>query len=287
MARRTRRNPEWSWALLDDIFPRIQASVPEELWPVVKNPVVVEEYGAGFYGVAMPTRDRRFVFKLTTDPGEAGWASMCISGAVLTLDKNKAGRPVDGPPVGINYPPAGAVKYLLAYDSGLKALTEEQAVDGFGPSTVFLLWREAADPVGEKAYNTFVGTDAVKGKRPPDVAARAEWAGAMDVALQETSLVYRLQYHHFPFATLGKDFQDALRNATAAYTHAAKQGVAVEAARSLAMLARQGVFCADHHRGNWGVVDGALTLIDPGRAMFFDPKTWEARKPIALPKLPR
>jgi hypothetical protein len=75
--RAARRNPGkeqrlavWAYNLLDEIWDQIMAVGGPELMPIRVNPVV-EEYGSGFFGVALPTASRKWTLKLTVDDGEA------------------------------------------------------------------------------------------------------------------------------------------------------------------------------------------------------------------------
>lgn len=132
--KRTRRNPVWSWDLIDVLWDQILAVGGPDLMPIRINPV--QEYGSGFWGVAMPTVGGRWTLKLTADQSEAYLYSV-LHGTGLSTKLQ------------------GIARGTAVFDTGLK-----RAHMGSG-KPLYLYWREAASHMDDEAYAK------LKGEQPP------------------------------------------------------------------------------------------------------------------------
>ncbi len=234
---RTRRNPEWSFDLLDRIWSRLQARVPEALMPIPEEAVVpvrsnprVREYGSGHYGVVMPTRDPRWVFKLTTDVSEAHFIN-----AIRNMGMRCSLR--------------GICRYSAVYDVG------ERQPSRSSSGRTYAVWRESADIAGEDTISAFDGT-------PRATMAAQAWR----------RIAHTLDYLREVYA---QGTNRALLEAKRALQDCKQNGMILETAEDLLHLLGKGIVVTDINLSNWGVVrrrPKVLTLIDPGMVVFLTPK---------------
>jgi hypothetical protein len=146
-----RRNPGWSHDYLDEIWGDLKrrlgrehqdlmpVAIDDEL-PALTNPrrrrnPVVHEYGTGNWGVAMPTRNPRWLFKLTRDHSEAMFVNLMQS-----LHRNCALE--------------GIVRTSPAYE----CQPAVRSAHGSSSRRAYVYWREAATVTGDDAWNAFDGT---------------------------------------------------------------------------------------------------------------------------------
>lgn len=120
-----RDNPAWSNKALSAVWPRLEKKVGRRLMPKQRRTRgsirLLEEYGTGRYGVALPTHEPGVVLKVTTDLSEAIYAA--------TACKRKR-------------QPAGIVRYDRVY-----------GIDGQHQGrSLYALWREEATYVGGVRY---------------------------------------------------------------------------------------------------------------------------------------
>jgi hypothetical protein len=133
---RRRRNPDWSWSLLDAIWDKLKRRLGpnhQDLMPVaVDDPLpaltnpVVHEFGTGKWGVAMPTRNPRWACKITRD-----WSEAQLVNCLRKLRRNCTLR--------------GIVRTSPVYEC------EQDA----GGDPVFVYWRERAALTGDDAWDEF------------------------------------------------------------------------------------------------------------------------------------
>jgi len=234
--KRTRRNPDWSWNLLDDIWPQLQARVSERLMPIPEQILVearnprVREHGEGFFGVVMPTHDPRWVFKLTRDASEAHFVN-----AIRRM--------------GLRCSLTGIARYSPVYNTGLAQPSSTSS------GQVYALWREAADVAGIGVWEAFANT-------PRRTMAKHAAGRVRD-------LIDALRDFH------AERSKKTLQQARIMLQGCAQNGLLADAAEDLLALMNKGIVVTDVHLGNWGVVPRrpkVLTLIDPGMVVYLTGK---------------
>ncbi len=118
-------NPAWVTRVLASAYEAVAGRVPPAWLPKLsdvraRGGVVsarMREYGCGAYGCVLPTLDPKIVLKLTTDSTEAEFAGELASTLVAPI--------------------------VVQYHTVLRLATKHQG------RTVYLLWRESAEAVGE------------------------------------------------------------------------------------------------------------------------------------------
>jgi hypothetical protein len=221
---RFRPNPPWVTGALADAFESIAEQVRADWLPKLSKvrglgdelAGTLAEYGCGAYGCVLPTLDPVVVLKVTTDETEADFAAKIAADLV---------RPI-------------CVEYYQAMS--LDARHEHR--------TIYLLWREAADDVGELGK--------VLGAAAKDV---------VDAQHELAKLAYK--------ALFEKRLDDARIHLREWHVAVDKMG-AVRELRSLAtgmleVYKKQKVFFGDIHPGNLGRVfrggtAGEWVITDPG-----------------------
>lgn len=248
--RRTRSNPQWSWDVLDKIWPRLQELVPDRLMPIEeriempkavnpgrrrRNPQV-KEYGSGHYGVVMPTKDPRWVFKLTTDRSEAQFINAVRKlGSICSLN--------------------GICRYSTVYDTGLRQAKSSA-------QRIYAVWREAADVAGEDVWTWFANSPRKNFAR----AARNAIYDGLDALRSDGE---------------GIEYLAAAEVALRSWNTT----MLADTADDLLNLMGAGIVVTDVHLGNWGIVPRRpklLTLIDPGMVRFVTPEAKELASGIPL-----
>lgn len=131
--RKLRRNPAWSWNFLDGIWEELLTVGGPKMMPIRRNPVV-EEYGEGFWGVAMPCVDRSWTLKLTTDASEAFFVAILHG-------------------VGLSGSVRGLVRTTNAFD------TERFVARQSRKMPVYLYWREAAEFMDADAWRVLAQSE--------------------------------------------------------------------------------------------------------------------------------
>lgn len=283
---RTRRNPQWSWDLLDILLPRIQRAVPRSLWPIVINPRV-KEFGGGYFGVAMPTIGGKWTCKITADGSEAAWACVAIQKHLLEYNPDDPLAPPEKHR--IKYPKTGVVQFKHVFAvSFMHRRTQDgilvfpKGTSPYGPPArgvrdlqLYVLWRQTAELTGRAAL------DSVLGKEDP--AASRLWWQHMQESLVVARDTLAFVSQGMPLApdrlAFLREYQDHLSVSLAT-------GVSPAGPNALIELAEQGVYTGDAHRENWGTVNGVLTVVDPGLCFFVNNATGTLRTPPTAPDLP-
>lgn len=216
-------NPAWTTHALADSFESLSSQIPATYMPKLadvrggpRGTLVAElkEYGCGAYGCVLPTQEERIVLKVTTDATEAEFASQLAH----TLD-----API-------------CVEYFLAVELAAK----------HRGMTIFCLWRESADDVGEVAK--------VLGARADKLVQKQHRAA------QE---VFAAFYDGEPTDKLVARWKKATREM------AAIPDLEPLSTGLLHVFERQGIFFGDIHPGNLGRVfrgrdKGEWVITDPG-----------------------
>jgi hypothetical protein len=213
-----KQNPAWVTKHLADSWVTLESKVPPQWMPKLDRTVAkgkrlsaeIPEYGCGAYGCVLPTLDPKVVLKLTTDDTEAEFAA-------------RLAKQLPVPIVTI---------YELVYHL---PTAKRQG------RNVYLLWREAADHVGE--------VDKVVGSHAEDAIA------AQHKAAQEA----------FDRLSHGEPAEREL----AAWVKSLKAMAKVPELRWLAngMLAayeEKGIVFGDIHGSNVGQARGQWVITDPG-----------------------
>lgn len=246
------RNPPWTTKAVVTAWDLIQDSVKPAWLPLIDEVATVgtkgarlsgrvQEYGCGAYGCVFPTHDPEVVLKVTTDETEASFASKIYPTLV---------RPV-------------TTAYYTAV--ALNQYYEEKRI--------YLLWREAANKVGE--IGKVLGPRAVE-----LIAGQKEAANHALVSV----IAYR-EHKRIRFAA-GPNLEEqrvtAMDELTLWYMqceYVARQSEE-PALRELFTgilwcYSQQRVFFGDVHAGNVGLVHredgGHWVITDPGYAMVIDP----------------
>jgi len=213
-----KQNPAWVTKHLADSWVTLESKVPAKWMPKLDMTVAkgkrltgeIPEYGCGAYGCVLPTLDDKIVLKLTTDDTEAQFAARLAKQLPVPIVTN----------------------YELVFHLPT-AKRQGRAV--------YLLWREAADDVGN--------VDKVVGPHAEDA-----------IAVQ-----HRAAQEAFDKLAHGEPAEREL----AAWVSAVKGMGKVPELRWLAdgMLAayeQKGIFFGDIHGGNMGRARGQWVITDPG-----------------------
>lgn len=230
-----KQNPPWVTHALADAFESLSSQIPPQWLPKLdqvrggaRGTLVAElkEYGCGAYGCVLPTLDAGVVLKVTTDSTEAEFASQLAADLVAPI----------------------CVEYFMA--SSLAARHNKRPI--------YLLWREAADDVGEIAK--VIGPNAEEAidrqhKAAQDLYVALRGEGPVRILVDER---------------------------TAAWTQACTEMGRVPELRPLAIgmlrvFREQRVFFGDIHAGNVGRVfrggpTGIWVITDPGHVAVLGPR---------------
>lgn len=218
MTDQPKQNPAWVTKHLADSWVTLEQKVPTKWLPKLDRTTSkgkrlvaeIPEYGCGAYGCVMPTNDPQIVLKLTTDDTEAQFAA----------------RLANQLPVPI------VTKYELVMQL---PTAKRQGRD------VYLLWREAAEKVGE--------VDKVVGEHA-------------EIAIDKQ--------HKAAQAAFDKLARGEKAERELAAWQVALQGMAKIKALSwlangmLAAFQQRGIFFGDIHGGNLGQARGQWVITDPG-----------------------
>lgn len=221
-------NPPWASRLLADSLVSLSEAVTPAWMPklAASSPgkgtairIELEEYGCGAYGCVMPTiGDKNVVIKLTSDPSEAKFATE-IAGKLPT-------------------------PCVVRYHQAVQISGERHGRD------VFVLWREAADAVGQ--IHKVVGKHAEK-------AIAKQHRAAVDAYL---ALVHGDTEGYFEL------LEDWKRRCMEMARVPELEYVAIGMLRA---WNEQGVFISDTHGGNLGLCqrNGKMTWVitDPGNVV--------------------
>lgn len=213
-------NPAWVTRSLAESYEVLEDQVPGKWMPMLSSvraqrgriTARMKELGCGAYGCVLPTLDPGIVLKVTTDPTEAEFAAELADTLVVPV----------------------VVEYKMVVRLAAK----------FQGRTIYLLWREAADQVGEISHPAIdrqhaaaqdVYTTLVHGGTPK--REMAAWFAAVDQMAKDDRLRYLAE------------------------------GL-------VRVYLEQGIFFGDLHSGNLGVVrrDGKPTWVvtDPGHVSVTD-----------------
>jgi hypothetical protein len=221
-----KENPAWVTKILSKHLVKLEEEVPPRFLPKITKAAfsrggrisaTMKEYGCGAYGCVLPTLDPSVVLKLTTDDTEAEFANDLAG---------KLTKPV-------------VVKYHMT----------RELPDKYKGRPSFLLWRDAADHVGQVEQ-----TIAEESGVDPTVVEEA--IGNQHVAAQAA---YEALDEGEPAVELLQKWEDAAR----------EMGLMVPELRELAEgmitnLQKDKVFMGDVHSGNIGRVNGHWVVVDPG-----------------------
>lgn len=220
-------NPSAGWVakVIANNYSDMEGEVPDKWLPKVssmrssggrKVTATMQEYGCGNYGCVLPTHDPKVVLKLTTDQTEAEFAT-------ALADKLSA-------------------RVVVKYH---KAVSVPEKHKG---SETYLLWRDAADRVGELL-------DVVKERGGDQRAAHAAIKKQHDLADKA-----------YDALAAGKDASALLTKWKAATREMAAKipELAPLAKGMITVLDKDGILFGDVHDGNIGLVNGRWTIIDPG-----------------------
>jgi hypothetical protein len=194
----------------------------------------------------MPTRNRRWVFKLTLDRSEAGFIN-----AVRRFRMQCSLR--------------GICRYSPVYDTGITMPHSHSS-----NARVFAVWREAADVAGDDVW-----VDLAKTPR------RTMGRQAEQRIIQGLDRLRGDDEAGRQFRTV-KDWQRGSRAGVAAWRN---NPLLIDTADDLMDLMDRGVYVVDVHLGNWGIVPRRpklLTLIDPGQVQFTTNRAKDAAMDIPL-----
>jgi len=267
-----RPNPPWSTAAVKKRWKAIERLVGAARMPVPSGEKL-REFGSGRYGVALPTRTKGLVLKITTDASEAYAAAWLAP-----------------------KPPTGIVRYS-------KVIELRQTHRG---RTIYLLWREEATYVGGVGYWA-----ASRGLRKAWKLEKKllEQTTSTAQTLVHRILTHPGQAKAFRRAAkVGYDRAvavtktsstrrfSALQRAPTGNTEATVERVVLgarmlsrgsvipEVGRAMVESFARGVFLSDVHAGNIGVATRGrketVVITDPGNAILV-----RARR--AVPKIPR
>jgi hypothetical protein len=221
-----KQNPAWVTKILSKHFVKLEEEVPPRFLPKITKAAfsrggrisaTMKEYGCGAYGCVLPTLDPSVVLKLTTDDTEAEFANDLAG---------KLAKPV-------------VVKYHMT----------RELPDKYKGRPSFLLWRDAADHVGEVEQ-----TIAEESGVDPTVVEEA--IGNQHLAAQAA---FEALDEGEPAVELLQKWEEAAR----------EMGEKVPELRELAEgmianLKKNKVFMGDVHSGNIGRVNGHWVVVDPG-----------------------
>jgi hypothetical protein len=221
-----KQNPAWVTKILSKHFVKLEEEVPPRFLPKITKAAfsrggrisaTMKEYGCGAYGCVLPTLDPSVVLKLTTDDTEAEFANDLAG---------KLTKPV-------------VVKYHMT----------RELPDKYKGRPSFLLWRDAADHVGQVEQ-----TIAEESGVDPTIIEEA--IGNQHAAAQAA---YEALDDGEPAIELLQKWEDAAR----------EMGLMVPELRELAEgmitnLQKDKVFMGDVHSGNIGRVKGHWVVVDPG-----------------------
>ena len=258
-----RRNPQWSWSLLDLIWTKLRKRCgSDDLMPIevtmeeitrrgadtrrdesavapwnrrsvrttVRANPMVREHGSGYHGVVMPTRNPKWVFKITRDVSEAKfWNLLRLLGKQCSI--------------------VGIAKCSPVYRVPIR-------LTGMAPyhSTAYVLWREAADVAGSETW-----VRLAEGRETMSRQAIVRVQQALDLLRgdfeQDAAQAYQFYLKNPMLESTGLDL--------------------------LEILAATGVIVTDIHLNNWGIVPRRprkATLLDPGEVHFTDSR-WDIEPP--------
>lgn len=223
-----KENPAWVTKIIAKHFEELEGIVPLKWLPRLTKAkaqggrftAAMQEYGCGAYGCVLPTHDEKVVLKLTTDDTEAEFAA------------DLAGK--------------------LAAPIVVKYHRTEELPDKYKGRQSFLLWRDAADHVGDidRVVNERGGDGRAVDKA---IAAQHKAAGkAFDV-----------------LDTKGWNNKKAQKLIAEWEVAARAMGDTAPELKPLALgmirvLRENKVFMGDVHRGNIGRVNNRWVVIDPG-----------------------
>lgn len=291
MSSRLRRNPEWVDQTLSRRWEKL-SSLVEPSWLPVERGGVMQEYGCGAFGCALPTGDDKIVLKITTDMSEAAFASAALA---------------------IGAFPPGIVEYYLVL--GLP--------DRYADKPVYLLWRQAADNVGALTragdlpfyYKTFGKThvdkfdrllwdyvllasrladiisdtreDRTKLLRSVRQLVEAGWQPTQSQEEQIRAGVYA--DHTVPEA---EKFAYWLRRSFHAARELGRSDMGPAVGEALTFYMEHGMLISDAHTGNIGElrddpsdeeddgIDFELVITDPGMMVPLSPERLEIQVPL-------
>jgi len=216
-------NPGWVTGLLAKHFEFLEENVPAQWLPKLTNvaggkraekiTAAMKEYGCGAYGCVLPTLDPKVVLKVTTDDTEYQFAKDIAHRLAVQV----------------------TVEYQLAMDIPEK----------YKERSVYLLWRDSADHVGE--------IDKVSKKRANVVE------NAVDVQHKAAQQAYTALHSGVSAQDEIDTWVEACRDMgkTVPELHALSLGM-------IKNLQKNKVFMGDVHAGNIGRVGKRWLVIDPG-----------------------
>lgn len=223
-----KENPAWVTKIIAKHYEELEGIVPLKWLPRLtkakaqggKFTATMKEYGCGAYGCVLPTHDDQVVLKLTTDDTEAEFAA------------DLAGK--------------------LAAPIVVKYHRTEELPDKYKGRQSFLLWRDAADHVGDidRVVNERGGDGRAVDKA---IAAQHKAAGKAFDVLDSKG------WNNKKAQKLIAEWEVAAR----------AMGETAPELKPLALgmirvLRENKVFMGDVHRGNIGRVNNRWVVIDPG-----------------------
>lgn len=224
-----KENPAWVTNILSRHFVYLEENIPPQWLPKLtkttakhgKISAAMKEYGCGAYGCVLPTLDPKVVLKLTTDETEAQFA-------------NELAETLSSPIV---------VAYHLV----------RQLPDRHEGRPSFLLWRDAADRVGE------IGAVVAERGGNPDAVSDA-LAAQHDAARQAFLALHE-----------GRPADKLLAKWESKARAMGKFPELRELAEGMIdNLHTSKVFMGDVHAGNIGLVNGRWVVVDPGHVAVLE-----------------
>lgn len=223
-----KENPAWVTKIIAKHYEELEGIIPLKWLPRLTKAkaqggrftATMKEYGCGAYGCVLPTHDEKVVLKLTTDDTEAEFAA------------DLAGK--------------------LAAPIVVKYHRTEELPDKYKGRQSFLLWRDAADHVGDidRVVNERGGDGRAVDKA---IAAQHKAAGKAFDVLDSKG------WNNKKAQKLIAEWEVAAR----------AMGETAPELKPLALgmirvLRENKVFMGDVHRGNIGRVNNRWVVIDPG-----------------------
>jgi hypothetical protein len=270
-------NPPWTTRAIAKEWDHLSKKVGPEWMPVLSEPhasrkgdliATLDTLGCGAYGCVLETSDPSVVLKITTDASEAEFAMQ-----VLPRTSEEAQD--------------GFVRYLDATE--LAAHHERRPL--------YALWRQSAEKVGQIGAAKGIADRLVGRSRKSLLRLVAHSWESAQVALAllveaddyagelygEALLAPRWEYDSVrDWSRVGDEMEDIEDDgerlgAALSYFQAvnrAMDGTPLgRVGRALNALLADGIFVADVHEGNLGMVDGAWVITDPGNAVIL-PQPW-------------
>lgn len=236
-------NPAWVTGALADHYELIDDKVPARWLPQLHDvsakhdKLVAEftEFGCGAYGCVLATHDPETVLKVTSDETESEFAATLANDLVAPI----------------------CVEYRMV----IRINARHQG------APIHLLWREAADHVGQ-IESTLGAADEAKGHTAARLIERQHLAAGW---------AYAAMMEHSPARTIAARIKDWLASVRAWLQETTVPELHPLATGILAVWDRQHVLFGDIHAGNVGYVASrdAWVITDPGNiAVVSDDRYW-------------